>query len=171
MDKWRKINRIAFYIADYLLPAYNHCRWGNRLKNVFAKKAFSYVGKDVNWGKSVLISLDFKIGDDSGVGDCARIPKGVTIGNDVMIGKNLRIYTKNHKNDRTDIPMRLQGFTEVSPLNIGNDVWIGDNVIITAGCSNIGEGSILAAGSVVTKAVEPYSVVGGNPAKIIRYRK
>lgn len=171
MDKWRQINRIAFYIAALLLPAYNHCQWGNRLKNALARKAFSYVGKDVNWGKSVLISLDFKIGDDSGVGDRARIPKGVTIGNDVMIGKDLRIYTKNHKTDRTDIPMRLQGFTEISPLNIENDVWIGDNVIITAGCSNIGEGSILAAGSVVTKDVDPYSVVGGNPAKVIRYRK
>ena len=67
--------------------------------------------------------------------------------------------------------MRVQGFSEISPLSIGNDVWIGDNVMITAGCNRIGEGSIIAAGSVVTKDVEPYSVVGGNPAKIIRYRK
>ena len=88
-----------------------------------------------------------------------------------MIGRDLKIFTKNHKSDRTDIPMRLQGFTEISPLVIGNDVWIGDDVIITAGCCHIGDGSILATGAVVTKDVEPYCVVGGNPAKIIRHRK
>ena len=171
MEKLSQIHRIIFHIADRLLPNYNHCRWGNKVKNVLARKAFSYVGKSVNWGKNVLISADFRIGDFSGVGDGARIPKGVTIGNDVMIGRDLKIFTKNHRSDRTDIPMRLQGFTEISPLIIGNDVWIGDNVIITAGCCRIGDGSILAAGAVVTKDVEPYCVVGGNPAKIIRYRK
>lgn len=171
MNKWRQLNRIAFHLADRLLPSYKLCRWGNKVKNTFARNAFSYVGKNVNWGRGVLISADFQIGDFSGVGDGARIPQGVTIGNDVMIGRNLKIFTKNHKSDRIDIPMRLQGFTENSPLNIGNDVWIGDNVIITTGCSQIGDGCILAAGSVVTKDVEPYCVVGGNPAKVIRYRK
>ena len=170
MDKWRQINRMAFHLAARLLPSYRHCRLGNKLKNSFAKKAFSHVGKAVNWGKNVLISADFRIGDYSGVGDGARIPKGVTIGNDVMIGRDLKIFTKNHRSDRTDIPMRLQGFTEISPIVIGNDVWIGDNVIISTGCCQIGEGSILAAGAVVTEDVEPYCVVGGNPAKVIRYR-
>ena len=54
-------------------------------------------------------------------------------------------------------------------LTIGNDVWIGDNVTILPGIK-IGDGSIIAAGSVVTKDVDPYAIVGGNPAKIIRYR-
>ena len=52
---------------------------------------------------------------------------------------------------------------------IGNDVWIGDDVIIKGGCK-IGDGAIVAAGSVVTKDVPPYAIVGGNPAKIIRLR-
>lgn len=52
---------------------------------------------------------------------------------------------------------------------IGNDVWIGDNVTILSGIK-IGDGAILAAGSVVTKDVEAYSIVGGSPAKLIRYR-
>lgn len=132
MDRWRQINRMAFHLAACLLPAYNRCLWGNKVKNVFAKHAFSHVGEAVNWGKNVLICVDFIIGDFSGVGDNARIPKGVTV---------------------------------------GNDVWIGDDVIITVGCCHIGEGSILATGAVVTKDVEPYCVVGGNPAKVIRYRK
>lgn len=171
MGIWRKANKAVFLAVDHILPSYNRCKWGNRLKNVFAKSAFTHVGKDVNWGKKISLASDFRIGDYSGVGDYARISKGVTVGNDVMIGKNLRILTINHKTDRTDIPMRLQGFCEASPLTIGDDVWIGDNVIITPGCCRIGEGSILAAGAVVTKDVEPYCVVGGNPAKVIRHRK
>jgi len=171
MSIWRRINKAAFVFLDRLLPAYNHCRWGNRLKNVFAKNAFVYVGNGVNWGKRLNIESDFRIGDNSGVGDFARISSGVTIANDVMIGKHLRILTVNHKTDRTDIPMRTQGFEEVSPLHIANDVWICDNVIITPGCCNIGNGAIIAAGAVVTKDVEPYSVVGGNPARVIRFRK
>lgn len=52
---------------------------------------------------------------------------------------------------------------------IGNDVWIGNNVLMLPGIT-IGDGAILAAGSVVTRDVEPYSIVGGNPARLIRYR-
>lgn len=55
------------------------------------------------------------------------------------------------------------------PIVIGNDVWIGANVIILPGV-HVGDGAILAAGAVVTKDVEDYAIVGGNPAKIIRYR-
>lgn len=167
----QKICKASFRILDTLLPAYNHCRWGNSLKNLFAKGAFLSVGKRVNWGKRLSISSSLKIGDDSGVGDRAYIASGVTIGNNVMIGKDLKIFTQNHRTDRTDIPMQQQGFGEISPLVIGDDVWIGDSVIITPGCSEIGSGSILAAGAVVTKDVAPYTVVGGNPAKIIRHRK
>ncbi|MBR2327596.1 MAG: acetyltransferase [Clostridia bacterium] len=171
MGVLRKLYKIAFIFADRILPPYNLCKWGNAIKNFFAKRAFSHVGKGVNWGKRVTVASDLRIGDNSGVGDFAVISQGVIIGNDVMIAKNLKIFTVNHKIDRTDIPMRLQGSTDPSPLTIGNDVWIGESVIITPGCCNIGDGSVLAAGSVVTKDVEPYSIVGGNPAKLIRYRK
>lgn len=55
-------------------------------------------------------------------------------------------------------------------LQIGNDCWIGGNVLITCGCHKIGNGAIIGAGSVVTHDVEPYSIVAGNPAKVIRKR-
>ena len=54
-------------------------------------------------------------------------------------------------------------------VNLGNDVWIGQSVTIMSGVS-IGDGSIIAANSVVTKNVAPYSIVGGNPSKLIKYR-
>ncbi len=76
MDRWRQINRMAFHLAARLLPAYKHCRWGNKVKNAFAKHAFSHVGEAVNWGKNVLISVDFIIGDFSGVGDMHVFRKG-----------------------------------------------------------------------------------------------
>lgn len=55
-------------------------------------------------------------------------------------------------------------------LEIGNDVWIGVNAILTAKCQVIGDGAVIGAGSVVTQNVEPYAIVAGNPAKVIRYR-
>ena len=167
----KKFGRVMFRFFDKVLPSYNYCRWGSRLKSFFARRAFDRVGKGVNWGKRLTIGDGFSIGDRSGVGNGAYIASRVTIGNDVMMGRDVKIFTRNHKTDRTDIPMREQGFFDISPLVIGNDVWICDSVIITPGCSVIGDGCILGAGSVVTKDVEPYSVVAGNPAKVIKKRK
>lgn len=166
----RKLNKLLFVIADSVLPSYIYCSWGNHVKNFFAKKHLAYVGKNVNWGKHLTIPYDLEIGDESGVGNNASIGYQVKLGNQVMMGRNVTIFTSNHQTNRIDIPMSKQGMTEISPLIVEDDVWICDGVIITPGCSRIGKGSILAAGAVVTKDVEAYSVVGGNPAKVIRYR-
>ena len=167
----RVLYKCIFIILDRMLPSYRYCKWGNSLKTRVARKAFSHVGKEIHWGKRLTLASDLKIGDRSGIGDNAFIRNGVTIGDDVMIARDLKIFTRNHNIDRTDIPMSQQGDGEISPLIIGNDGWIGDSVIIAPGCCNIGDGSVLAAGSVVTKDVPPYAIVGGNPARIIRYRK
>ena len=55
-------------------------------------------------------------------------------------------------------------------LNIGHDVWIGVNAIITSNCKKIGNGAVIGAGAVVTKDVEPYAIVAGSPARVIGYR-
>lgn len=65
--------------------------------------------------------------------------------------------------------MNKQGFSEEKPVFIGNDVWIGGHVIILPGV-NVGNGSIIGAGSVVTRDVPDYAIVGGNPAQIIKFR-
>lgn len=66
--------------------------------------------------------------------------------------------------------VNTQKFAETSnPIIIGNDVWIGDSVVLTNGIT-VGDGAVVAAGAVVTENVEPYSIVGGVPAKLIRHR-
>ncbi|MBQ1412352.1 MAG: transferase, partial [Clostridia bacterium] len=94
----------------------------------------------------------------------------VIIGKNVMMGSDCVIYVRNHRFDRTDIPMMKQGFTEEEPVIIEDDVWIGGRVSILPGV-RIGTGAVIAAGAVVTKDVESYSVVGGNPARVIKKRK
>ena len=85
-----------------------------------------------------------------------------------MMGPDVMIFTQNHKNDRLDIPMMLQTDPK-RPVVIGDDVWIAARAIILPGVT-IGKGSIIGAGAVVTKDVPEYAVVGGNPARVIRYR-
>lgn len=87
-----------------------------------------------------------------------------------MIGPYCFIYTSNHCTKRTDIPMFRQGDSVPRPVIISDDVWIGARVTILPGV-HIGKGAIIGAGAVVTKDVPEYAVVGGNPAKIIKYRK
>jgi maltose O-acetyltransferase len=86
-----------------------------------------------------------------------------------MIGRELITIPHNHKTDRIDIPMIEQGFTKSTYIIIDDDVWIGDRVTILPGV-HIYSHSIIAAGAVVTKDVPEYAVVGGVPAKIIKYR-
>lgn len=110
-----------------------------------------------------------KIGEHSGLGLNARVQGPLTIGNNVMMGPDVIIYTKNHETSRTNIPMIEQGVTEPKKVIIEDDVWIGARVIILPGV-HIGQGSIVSAGSVVTKDVEAYSIVGGVPARKIKSR-
>lgn len=94
---------------------------------------------------------------------------GIEIGDNVMFGPNCILVSCEHGYDRTDIPMWQQ---EISyrKIIVGDDVWVGGNVTIKSGVT-VGMGSIIAAGSVVTKDVEPYSIVGGVPARILESRK
>jgi acetyltransferase-like isoleucine patch superfamily enzyme len=88
-----------------------------------------------------------------------------------MIASNVAIVGGDHKYDILGIPIRFAGRAglEEKLTIIEDDVWIGHGSIIIAGVC-IGKGSIVAAGSVVAKNVPPYAIVGGVPAKIIRYR-
>ena len=124
----------------------------------------------MNIEHGAVFSAKASLGDYSGIGINARINGECKIGTHVMMGTDVVIITRNHAFDRTDIPMMEQGFENERPVEIGNDVWIGDRVIILPGVT-VGDGSILAAGAVVTHDVPAYAVVAGVPAKIIKMRK
>ena len=96
------------------------------------------------------------------------ISGGITIGKNVVISSNALIETHDHLIDGYSLYDRK---TKNSPLEIGDEVWICYGAIITSKVKRIGKGAIIAAGSVVTKDVDDYNIVGGAPAKFIRLRK
>ena len=124
----------------------------------------SNVGKQVNIEKGATFNGKVSIGDYSGIGVDCEMNGPVTIGRYVNMGPEVVVYTQNHAFNRIDIPMQKQGYDNVRPVVIGDDVWIGRRVIILPGVK-IGEGCVIGAGAIVAKDIPPYSVVVGNPAK------
>lgn len=92
-------------------------------------------------------------------------PAPIYIGDYALIGPNVVINSGNHRYRDPDRPIRQQGH-ELRPITIANDVWIGAGSTVLAGAS-IGHGAVVAAGAVVRGTVEPWSVVGGVPARSI----
>lgn len=144
-----------------------------RIRYILCKGMFKYCGKNVNIERKASFGYgrNLVIGDNSGIGINCFIPDGSIIGNDVMMGPNCYVHAKKHRFDRIDIPMRLQGYyPNDKALVIENDVWIGRDVSILPG-RTIAEGSIIGANCVLTKDFPKYSIVAGNPGRLIRTRK
>jgi acetyltransferase-like isoleucine patch superfamily enzyme len=93
---------------------------------------------------------------------------GLTIGRNVLVAHNASIIAEDHGFASRRIPIRLQPKT-TGPIVIGDDVWIGCGARVLKGVT-VGTGAIVGAGSVVTKDVPPYSIVGGIPARVLRMR-
>ena len=92
--------------------------------------------------------------------DCALIE----IGDNLQMGPAVQLYTASHP---VDPEVRRTGLEFAKPIRIGSDVWIGGGAVILPGVS-VGDGSVVGAGSVVTRDVPPLSVVAGNPARAVR---
>lgn len=128
-----------------------------------------------------LENYNIKIGYGS-YGGCfnkANIPRGTEFGNYCSIAEGVVVFRANHPIDYfTAHPLFYNpkmGYVKKDLLQrpallVQNDVWIGQNVIILPSCKQIGNGAIIGAGSVVTKDVVPYSIIAGNPAKLIKMR-
>lgn len=93
---------------------------------------------------------------------------GVTIGDNVMMGQSVRFHAQNHIFDDNKILLNEQGTTQRG-IVIGDDCWIGAGSVFLDGVT-VGRGSVIGSNTVVTKNIEPYSVVVGNPGKVVRRR-
>lgn len=169
---WRRKQKICYIFYKLLaswLPISQRSKLAKKIRYHFAK-GICQLGKNVNVERNAYFTPDLKVGDNSGLGINCEIYGPVTIGNDVLMGPEVVIYTRGHEHGRTDIPIGQQGSSEIKPVTIGNDVWIGRRVMIMPGV-NIGDGCVIGAGAVVTKDIPPYSVAGGVPARVLKSRK
>jgi len=147
-------------------------KFGYWLRRKLVKYIFEYSGNDIiikknayfGKGKNIIIGNNSQIGENSFIGE------GTIIGKDVVMGPEVIIWSISHRYENINIPINLQGNTEIKPVIIGDDVWIGQRVVIMPG-KIIGSHSILGVGSIVTKDVPEWAIMAGAPAKLIRYRK
>ncbi len=148
--------------------------------NGLSIKGISF-GDNVTIGKFALIrptnqyggniGEGLKVGNNSNIGPFCYIGCSgwIEIGHNVMMSPRVSLFAENHNYSDSNVPMKDQG-VQRKPIIIEDDCWIASQSIILAGVT-IGEGSVVAAGSVVTKDVPAYSMVAGNPAKVIKSRK
>lgn len=164
---------ILYYgIARHMPISRKKRMFGGKLRFFLCKRIFKKCGHHVNIEKGARFGNGFnvEIGDYSGIGVNASIPSDIKIGNYVMMGPNVTILHNNHCFESLDVPMYCQGFSPSRQTTIEDDVWICTHVIMTPG-RYISKGSIIAAGCVLTKDFHAYSVIGGNPGKLIKSRK
>lgn len=119
--------------------------------------------------KQNFISKDLKIGYLSFIGSRCTIYPNVSIGNYSSLAPDVLVIGKDHEYRIPGTPICFSGRLYIPKTKILDEVWVGQRTIIMCGVT-IGNGAIIAAGSVVVKDVEAYSIVGGNPAKFIKYR-
>jgi chloramphenicol O-acetyltransferase type B len=137
---------------------------------LLTKHKFCAIGKDCYIGRDVYIRPgSITMGNHSFVGDGARLSADMSIGNFVMLAGSVAAVGGDHRYDVPGVPSIEAGRGANRPITIEDDVWIGHAAILMHGVT-IGEGAIVAAGSVVTKDVLPYSIVAGVPARFIKER-
>ncbi|MGA4514540.1 sugar O-acetyltransferase [Staphylococcus caledonicus] len=129
--------------------------FGYPLENVEINSPFDTdYGWNVKLGRNVFVNSNCYFMDGG----------GITIGNDVFIGPSCGFYTAHHP---LTYPERNKGLELAQLIIIGNNIWFGGNVVVTPGVT-IGDGSVIAAGSVVTKDIPSHSLVASVPAKVVR---
>lgn len=166
----RKVIKIAYLLTVNKIP-HSHNSKINIIKNKILKRLFKKISISSNIRPNIkFVNGDnISIGNNSGIGENSFVQDigEIEIGDNVLMGPEVMIFTTNHRIGKDKL-INEQGYI-IKNVKIKNDVWIGARAIILPGVT-IGEGAIIAAGSVVTKNVDEYSIVGGNPAKFIKIR-
>lgn len=164
---------ILYYFIARHLPGSDtlYSLGAKKIRYFLCKKLFAKMGKNVNIEHGAFFGKgnDIEIDDYSGLGINCRVSGPLKIGKYVMMGPDVMIYTANHEISDINTPMIMQGDTPKKGVIIKDDVWIGARSILLPGVT-VHKGAVVAAGAVVTKDVPPFAIVGGNPARVIRYR-
>ncbi len=153
----------------FALPRYKTCTWlkitlMRFMGASFGKGVVIYSGVWIAPGRNLVVADNVDLAKDVLI----TTSGGVYIGKRALIGYRTQIISANHSIPPIGQPFPISG-DELAKVTIEDDVWIGANCIITPGVT-VGEGAVVAAGSVVTKNVLPNSIVGGVPAKLIKMR-
>lgn len=141
------------------------CKKGVKIGNnvsILNNTIIDCMGVYNNIGEGLIIGNNVGIAQNCFI----QVRANVIIGNDVILGPNVSIFSENHLYENTNLPIRKQGVSRIGVI-IEDGVWIGTRSVVLDGVT-IGKNSIIAAGSVVNKNVPPYTVYGGVPAKLIK---
>lgn len=162
--------KLLYSIVTFFPSTYLSFDFGAKfLRSICAHMIMEQCGENITIEPHAKFSSKCRFGDNSGIGARCVLAGEVHIGDNVMMGPDVYITTRNHRFDSIDSPICKQGFTKEKKVVIGDDVWIGARTIILPGV-HIGKGTVIGAGTVIAKDIPPYAVVCGNPFRIIKYR-
>ena len=147
---------------------------GMELRSRFLPRFFRSAGKGVRVFQGARFNgvsqLEVGNGVLIGIDNFFQASAGLTIGDNTMFSPGVKIWTINHRTDLLDAPIYDQGYSQ-KPVRIGANVWLASNVFVMPGVE-IPDGCIVSAGSVVgVKKYPPYSLICGNPARVIGMRR
>lgn len=139
----------------------------HRFRNAWYRRSGMHLppSSSIHWRAEFYAPERIVVGEHCTIGDSCFLDgrSGLTIGDSVNLGSHVTIYTREHDVNSPD-------FAETgSPVVVGTHAWISSHSIVLPGVT-IGEGAVVAAGAVVTRDVPPFTIVGGNPAKVIGER-
>jgi maltose O-acetyltransferase len=173
MQRLARLLWYACYLSVKYLPSdrFSPIRPFSALRRFFARRLLEGAPRRFNIEQGAFFGTGHgvSLGERSGIGVRAEVYAPCSIGAGVLMAPEVLIHTFNHNIGRSDIPIADQGYTAPRKVTIEDDVWIGQRAIILPGVT-VGRSSVIAAGAIVTKDVPPYSIVGGNPARVIKSR-
>ena len=172
----RKLYLLLYYGFARILPKSTTPVLGKPakiLRSFLCSRIFARAGKKLNVEQGAYFGngRDIEVGYEVGFGrnfQCRSVR--LKVGDYLMMGEDVLFQGGKHNFDDINIPMGHQGSEGKTSLQIDDDVWIGARAVILAGCSHIGRGVVIGAGSVVTRDIPDYAIIGGNPARVIKYR-
>ena len=165
-----KVWYILYSVFAKNLPYSRRGKIFKKVRYFFAKKIVKKIGKNVNIETGAILNPNIEIDDNSSIGVKCEVIGKATIGKNVMMGPEVILYAQNHNFKDRNKNIMEQGYDIEKGVIIEDDVWIGRRVIILPGVK-VSRGTVIGAGAIVTKTFPEYSVIAGNPAKVIGERK